>query len=127
MPIILSLYRKPRRYSQHCFIAMNSEPKEDVSTVVCFLLEKYTRQLLIQTRKPVLDLRVTESDAVSIPWRLAQSLGLLALACWVAILPSLPNAQIHLTSSLLLQILFRQLQDHWDHIPIQHCGIFSGM
>ena len=56
IPIILSLYHSPCRYSQHCFIVMNSDPKEDDSTLVCFFDHQNTGALLIYTRKPVLDL-----------------------------------------------------------------------
>jgi hypothetical protein len=53
--------------SSEIFIALvhcnNSDPKEEVSTDVCFLLKKQIRQQLIHTRKSVLDLLVTESEA----------------------------------------------------------------
>ena len=65
IPIIPSLYRSPHRYSQHCFIAMNSDPKEDDSTLVCFFHHQNTGALLIYTRKPVLDLLVVVSDTWS--------------------------------------------------------------
>ena len=63
MPIILSLYLKPGRYSQHCFIATNSEPRENVSTLVCFLLQKCTNKEFIHTRYLVLELLLMESMA----------------------------------------------------------------
>ena len=37
IPIIWILYQILRTYSRHCFMAMNSEPKELVSMPVCFL------------------------------------------------------------------------------------------
>ena len=65
IPIILSLYLKPLRYSQHCFIAMNSEPRDEDSTPVCFLLHQCVNAEFNKTKKPVLDQRVTISDAWS--------------------------------------------------------------
>ena len=40
-------------YSQACFIAMNSEPKELVSIVVCFLEVQYIGALLTKIINPV--------------------------------------------------------------------------
>ena len=36
IPIIRSLYRSPRRYSQHCFIVTNSEPTRENRTKFCW-------------------------------------------------------------------------------------------
>ena len=65
IPIIRSLYLKPLMYLQHCFIAMNSHPKDDDSMPVCFLLHQYTGPLLRYTRRPVVDLLVAVSAASS--------------------------------------------------------------
>ena len=50
---------------QHCFIAMNSEPNDEDSTHICFLLHQYTNALLMYTRNPALDLLVTISKVWS--------------------------------------------------------------
>ena len=63
-PIILSLYWRPSTH-KHCFIAMNSEPNNEDSTHICFLLHQYTNTLLIYTRNPVLKILVTISEAWS--------------------------------------------------------------
>ena len=63
MPIILSLYLKPRIYSQQSFIAMNSAPKEEVSIEVCFFEYHYIGALFKYIKNPVLDLLVTVSPA----------------------------------------------------------------
>ena len=60
---IINLQQRPRKYSLHCFIAMNPDPKEKVSTEVCFLLNQWTKEQFTQTRKLVWDLLVTISDA----------------------------------------------------------------
>ena len=52
VPIIQSLYLRPRMYSQHCFIVINSNPKPNTCL---FLLHQYTNALLMYTRKPVLE------------------------------------------------------------------------
>ena len=41
---IINLQQRPRKYSLHCFIAMNPDPKEKVSTEVCFLLNQWTKE-----------------------------------------------------------------------------------
>ena len=61
IPIILSLYLKPWMYSQHCFMAINSEPKLLDSTLVCFFDDQYTNALFKYTRNPVRDLLVIVS------------------------------------------------------------------
>ena len=63
MPIILNLYLRPLMYSQPCFIATNSEPNDEDSTDVCFLLHQYTRAQLKYIRNPVLDCLDTVSHA----------------------------------------------------------------
>ena len=60
-----SLYLSPCRYSQHCFIAINSAPKDDDSMLVCFLLHQWTNEQFKYTNIPVLDLLVTVSEAWS--------------------------------------------------------------
>ena len=60
-----SLYLSPRRYSQHCFIAMNSAPKDDDMILVCFLLHQWTNEQFKYTNIPVRDLLVTVSEAWS--------------------------------------------------------------
>ena len=37
IPIIMRLYCRPCIYSQHCFIAINYDPNDEVSIMVCFL------------------------------------------------------------------------------------------
>ena len=64
MPSILILYRNPFRYSQHCFIAMTSDPNEDDLTDVRFLLHQRNRAEFRNTRKPVRDCLVI----VSVAW-----------------------------------------------------------
>ena len=46
-PIIRSLYLRPRTYSQHVFIAINSAPKLEISQLVCYFLntDKYAHYL----------------------------------------------------------------------------------
>ena len=63
IPIILNLYLSPLRYSVHCFIAVNAEPKELDSIDVCFLDIQYTGALFMKTRNHVLDLLVIVSTA----------------------------------------------------------------
>ena len=58
IPIILNLYCNPLRYSQHCFIATNSLPKELVYIDDCFLENQYRGVFLIVTKNPLLDLLV---------------------------------------------------------------------
>ena len=60
-----SLYKilSPRKYSQHCFIAMNSAPKELVSTLVCFFEYQKIGALFRKIMNPVLDLRLVVSVA----------------------------------------------------------------
>ena len=50
---------------KHCFIAMSSEPNDEDSTHICFLLHQYTNTLLMYTRIPVLKILVTISEAWS--------------------------------------------------------------
>ena len=47
----------------HCLIAINSDPKELVSQLACFLDIQNTGALFTYTTNPDLDLRVMESDA----------------------------------------------------------------
>ena len=63
--IIQSLYLRLQMYSQHCFIVINSEPKDEDSTLACFLLHQYTNALLMYTRKSVLEHQVTMSESWS--------------------------------------------------------------
>ena len=63
IPIMLSLYFKTFRYSRHCFIVVNSDPNVLLSMLVCFFENQQTRAELRYKKKPVLDLRVTVSDA----------------------------------------------------------------
>ena len=65
MPIILNLYLSPFKYSQHCFIAINSLPNELVSKEDCFFKNQYKGALLIITRNPVLDLLIKLSPTKS--------------------------------------------------------------
>ena len=60
-----SLYLNPRKYSQHCFIAMNSAPKEDDLMLACFLLHQWINEQFKYTSIPVLDLLVTVFEAWS--------------------------------------------------------------
>ena len=60
-----SLYLSPRRYSQHCFFAINSAPKEEGSILACFLLHQWTNEQYKYTSIPVLYLLVTLSEAWS--------------------------------------------------------------
>jgi len=65
-PIILSLYLSPSVISSTAvFIAINSEPKDDVSILPCFLLYQMIGALLTKIITPVLDLLVTVSPAWS--------------------------------------------------------------
>ena len=59
IPIVRSLYLKPLKYSQHCFIAMYSEPKVLVSMPVWRFENQYTGALFNRTMNPVLERRVT--------------------------------------------------------------------
>ena len=65
IPIIRSLYRRPRRYSQHCFMATNSLPNVELSTLVCFRECQYIGEPCRKIRNPVLDRLVTVSEAWS--------------------------------------------------------------
>ena len=61
--ITLNLYMRPRRYSQHCFIAINTNPKLLYSTLFFLREDQYTKDEFRCTRNPVLDRLVTVSDA----------------------------------------------------------------
>ena len=63
IPIILNLNLSPRTYSQHCFIGMNSDPKDDDSTEFCFLLHHYIGAQFKYTKNPVLEHLVMVSEA----------------------------------------------------------------
>jgi hypothetical protein len=63
MPIIHSLYLKPRAYSVACFIATNSLPKVLVLQEVCFFKLQYIGAQFRKTTKLVWDQRVTKSPA----------------------------------------------------------------
>ena len=63
MPIIRSLYLRPLTYSQHCFMATNSDPKELVSRDVWCFENQYIGAELRKTMKPVRDHLVTVSPA----------------------------------------------------------------
>ena len=62
MPIIHSLYLSPLKYSQHCFITMNSALKDNASASYS---TNFPNTQFRQTRNPVLDLLVTVSDTWS--------------------------------------------------------------
>ena len=64
IPIILSLKRRTHIYSQHCFIAENSKPNENVSTLVCFLEKQWMEVLLRRIIYPLLDIQVIVSLAL---------------------------------------------------------------
>ena len=65
IPIILSLYLKPPRYSQSYFITTNSASKMLLLKLSSYFECQYTRESLRYTRKPVLNRLVTVSDAWS--------------------------------------------------------------
>ncbi len=65
MPKERSLNRSPHRYSQHDFIAMNSDPKELVSIPVCFLDDQYIGALFRNIMKPERDRLVIRFPAWS--------------------------------------------------------------
>ena len=48
-----SLYRSPLNFSMSCFIATNSAPKTEVSSVACFLEIQPIIAMLQKIRKPV--------------------------------------------------------------------------
>ena len=50
---------------KHCFIAVNSEPNDEDSTHICFLLHQYTNTLMMYTRNPVLNHLVNISEVWS--------------------------------------------------------------
>jgi len=65
IPIIQSLNRNPRRYSQACFIAKNSLPNELVSIVVCLFECQWIGAQFKYTINPVLGFRVNFLPAKS--------------------------------------------------------------
>ena len=67
-------------YSQHCFIAVNSEPKLLISIVVCFLENQWTRAVCVYSKNPVLDLLVIISAAWSTS-TLVQTMNPSPLSC----------------------------------------------
>ena len=54
---------RPNRYSQHCFIAINYNPKLLDSTIFCLQEDQYIKDEFSFTRNPVLDQLVTVSEA----------------------------------------------------------------
>ena len=126
IPIILSLYLKPLSYSQHCFIAMNSEPKDEDSTPVCFLLHQCVNAEFKKTKKPVLDLRVAVSDAWS-----ASTFGRIwnpkprGSGMFLVALPFLRYGRTHSRSSHVVQTSIHQSQEHWGQIPTPCCDTSS--
>ena len=62
-PIIRNLYLSPRRDSITSFIATNSAPNTDVSIVDCRFENHLINAVLMKTKYPDLDLRVSFSPA----------------------------------------------------------------
>ena len=55
--MILSLYLKSPRASMPCFMATNSVPKTDVTTVDCFFDYHCTKVLFMHIKKLLLDMQ----------------------------------------------------------------------
>ena len=70
IPIILSLYLKPHRASIPYFMATNSVPNIDVSTVDCFFEDHCTSAVFMYIKKPLLD----PQDTLSPAWLLSTNL-----------------------------------------------------
>ena len=100
IPIILILYLKLFRYSQHCFISVNSDPNVILSILVCLFENQKTRAYLRYTKKPILEILVTVSEACSAStFNLTTKLSPLGSGKWEEVLPFPLSVQIHLRLS----------------------------
>ena len=66
IPIILSLYLKPHRASRPCFMATNSAPNIDVSTIDCFFENHCTNAVFMYIKKTLLNMQENLSPAWSL-------------------------------------------------------------